>query len=1191
MTEREEFLAALTEDSAFGFNKLMKRHYDSGDLFNISDILEILSKEQISEMWKNLLQLCSVTLQGSEFDIGDTQQEELTDALQTLKDLTTIALHFVLMDKPIVTDELFQIVSVLHGVLLSLPEDAAKLQNEIAKLCEYWFLADFFGKEDLVCNTIVYLLARTHLQSPKKADLKRVWDIKSAFHLLDFEDESSDGFKSLMQRCLLHPLYLGTDMGKKILVFMFTLHPCVVEFFHITMKNAIPGCQTLVVDGFSEIYYQGWKDADVSCKEKIEQFCIQDLMFRAVHAKTLLFPRLESILMYFHKHKSQSNVDQMLYRLYQPILWRALKASNPLVRGNAATLLIDAFPLLDTSCGVIENDQQRQMQLDAVADLLIDDCPMVRAKAVEGVCKLCFYYWEYIPASTIRDFITKLTEELVFDSSSSEVRVAVFKGLKFLLSNRLSHALLKNVLPNLRDFVHDNSEKVRRAFLELLLAVKGIRSIKGLFLQFWSIVPLEHLLSRLEVESSTNCIKTIVKLLVNSYLPPKDDPANQLKNVAELMWTNRGAARTFFKFAHFSATVKTIANFVLLLTQCISRSLRDPTQQENRENTDAYDGPNAMGSNTSYNEAATEEPAVGDSENNVEINFTEKKLLVTMLEVLSISWISIKRKFDKGGHAKLKEKLINVLNISVPEFLQAFEDGEAKAAAILLASNLPPAPSISESCLNTLHKLKADVSPSEFGPIVQYLCSTGFASDVLDHLHELIEKGLGEPGVSLKRTQRKKGKGANNDAKFSSVTILSWILNNPSTRNAILQQNEKFSKLHKLLKSSMDSFETLLQNTADNGKLDKAFREREVFLSECLSLYSRFGMHLNGQRESLFDQDINVIDDFRHVFNWMEHFLLPKLDSFGGSSLDSAASNLVNVKKGKKRTISDDATLNIGASMLMLIQSQLILTSEAMKIGIGSPSFHDFLANFIGLLASHASSVYVLPDMMRISCDICQTRSSNFEERTAEFDSEQVDPVVKIMKACFKNIQLSEVQFPDIDSTQVFSSMKPYFTETIKRRFCSDAVSSSSHIPIMSTILSIVVSEIKSHLFENENLVKFESLNDLPTVPRFITTTLLKSKEFERSLKEEILFLSIETVNSDISTMSSLIYLIELLVRFGATRGASNELLARATDELQKKFNVCTNASAMETTTTDCMPSGVLDLLSKLVKRGTENST
>ena len=35
----------------------------------------------------------------------------------------------------------------------------------------------------------------------------------------------------------------------------------------------------------------------------------------------------------------------MLLRLYEPILWRSLAAANPHVRKNAATLLIDAFPL------------------------------------------------------------------------------------------------------------------------------------------------------------------------------------------------------------------------------------------------------------------------------------------------------------------------------------------------------------------------------------------------------------------------------------------------------------------------------------------------------------------------------------------------------------------------------------------------------------------------------------------------------------------------------------------------------------------------------------------------------------------------------------------------------------------------------------------------------------------------------
>lgn len=39
-------------------------------------------------------------------------------------------------------------------------------------------------------------------------------------------------------------------------------------------------------------------------------------------------------------------MDDLLYRLYEPILWRALKLSNEKVRKYAATLLIDAFPLL-----------------------------------------------------------------------------------------------------------------------------------------------------------------------------------------------------------------------------------------------------------------------------------------------------------------------------------------------------------------------------------------------------------------------------------------------------------------------------------------------------------------------------------------------------------------------------------------------------------------------------------------------------------------------------------------------------------------------------------------------------------------------------------------------------------------------------------------------------------------------------
>lgn len=52
----------------------------------------------------------------------------------------------------------------------------------------------------------------------------------------------------------------------------------------------------------------------------------------------------------------------MLLNLYEPILWRSLSAANPIVRKNAATLLIDAFPLQNPESPQREVDEILQKQ-------------------------------------------------------------------------------------------------------------------------------------------------------------------------------------------------------------------------------------------------------------------------------------------------------------------------------------------------------------------------------------------------------------------------------------------------------------------------------------------------------------------------------------------------------------------------------------------------------------------------------------------------------------------------------------------------------------------------------------------------------------------------------------------------------------------------------------------------------------
>lgn len=75
--------------------------------------------------------------------------------------------------------------------------------------------------------------------------------------------------------------------------------------------------------------------------------------------------RVREILSYFHNQKKvRQGVEEMLYRLYKPILWRGLKARNSEVRSNAALLFVEAFPIRDPNFNAVEMDSEIQKQFE-----------------------------------------------------------------------------------------------------------------------------------------------------------------------------------------------------------------------------------------------------------------------------------------------------------------------------------------------------------------------------------------------------------------------------------------------------------------------------------------------------------------------------------------------------------------------------------------------------------------------------------------------------------------------------------------------------------------------------------------------------------------------------------------------------------------------------------------------------------
>ena len=104
---------------------------------------------------------------------------------------------------------------------------------------------------------------------------------------------------------------------------------------------------------------------------------------------------------------------------------------------------------------------------------------------------------------------------LAHDSSSAQVRAAVFEGLNFVLDNRLSHGILKKLLPSLSSCLHDTSERVRASFAKMLLSVKKLRTIR-----FFDVVNLTSILDRLAQDRSRKRVASpLTALLLNSFFP------------------------------------------------------------------------------------------------------------------------------------------------------------------------------------------------------------------------------------------------------------------------------------------------------------------------------------------------------------------------------------------------------------------------------------------------------------------------------------------------------------------------------------------------------------------------------------------------------------------------------------------------------------------------------------------------
>ncbi|KAK7482349.1 hypothetical protein BaRGS_00026368, partial [Batillaria attramentaria] len=802
---------------------------------DLSDTVAECSRRQLEDIWESLRSICTrALLDTDEADAGDNdgKQKQHFTFLECVVTMATATIHQKNISIP---QALIDTAAILHGVLPSLPEEADGVKCRLAQLFEAWWRLKLEGWEDVIPNTILYLLERSLRPKAAAVDVKAVWRLHSVLPLISFDVGSATELRNLLGQCCSSFQFLKTDEGRRFLGYVFTLNTSLVDCLHKAIKNQIPFAPKTWMPLYGDVYFRAWQKATGDTQKKIEVDCIQDLMNHAIHASRAgrqpLSASLFRVLNYLHHQKKQRGVDSMLLRLYDPILWRSLSVPNTVVRANSASLLLDAFPLQNPDSTAEEIDFLMQKQFDFLQRLLNDPCPNVRSVMGEGVCRLISEYLDMVPIEVVQAILKKLLTEIVLDAASPTVRLAVIKGITAMLDNPMCHPPLKPLLPQLSHCLHDNAETVRLAMMQLLLKVKGIRTIK-----YWDIAPIEHLLARLELDSQP-VVRRIVELLFPSFFPLNQTPQEQVSRCVTLIESNLSAARVFFLHAPRHMTLTDTVKYMALLCRYVLESVRSAGQAVN---------------------TSTEAPKRSKTRQ------SKRK----------------RKETPQPENSELKQSIMKKLSITIPEVIKVTQD-----------------PMVIHGCLSKLRKMPGGSEAGDYTEMLEAMCLWQRAPDVLQLISDWLEHSL-TPTELSPAPETKKGKGGKKCVQIMApdsekrpglaLDYLAAMLKSAVCKRILMEHHRpQLVLLNRLLSRIMVIIEKQIESGNDGVQ---GSEDTPDFAERVLSLHLRLSVLLHDDEDKASDCVARMID----VLNWEREILLPAIMK---SNMDNSSAS--HERKGK----------------------------------------------------------------------------------------------------------------------------------------------------------------------------------------------------------------------------------------------------------------------------------------------------
>ncbi|NXP54251.1 CNDG2 protein, partial [Heliornis fulica] len=1096
--------------------------------FDLNELLQELSRKQKSVLWERLTKLLSETLMENPVEtwqtIKDTENNndmeidivpEMKQTTAVIQGVTAVvAASIPVVDETENYKALLECAFILNGIFPAIPESEKILQSAIQRVCEMWWEKGLEGKDQLGKTLFIILLRKSLNKAAVGADIIRLWNLHQTLLCFDYDSETSNEVKDLLLQCFMSVKHIKKEEGRRFLSFLFSWNVNFIKMIHGTVKNQLQYFPRSLMEHLAEVYFRAWKKVSGEFVEILEHNCIQDFMHHGIHLprSSSVRSKVRDMLSYFHKQsKVRQGVEAMLYRLYQPILWRALKARNSEVRSNAAFLFVDAFPVRDPSFNTEEMNNEIQKQFEELFNLLEDPHPVVRSTGILGVSQITSKYWEMIPATILADLLKKITGELTCDVTSADVRCSVFKCVPIILDNKLSHPLLEQLLPAVKHSLHDNSEKVRVAFVDMLLKIKATKAAK-----FWKICPMEHLLARLEVDSRP-VSRRIVNLLFNSFFPTNQPEDEWCERCVTLIQMNSAAARKFYQYAYEYTAPTNIAKLMFTIRRCLNACIHKAMKENLRDSDD--------------DEEEEEEESEKENTNmlNNVLSINDVATMASLLEITVILWRSIHRALDQNEGAKdyAVRKFASVL----PEYFKVFKDERCMTPLVILASFMPPAavPTFSCGVISRLRNIDKGADESKYSTLIDCICRWDQVGRIMELACDWLSDTL-TPRKVITTSERRVRIHVTQESKPElAIDYIEYILSHPTNRDCLLSLPKK--KLKQLLKTLSAAKEVLgmILRSADtgSGSCNQATSLR------AFSLFCRLSIHLQNK----FSEGEDYLSLLKETGAWIESQVVPFLqasDPEDGISKCSSVSELI-------------------------IQAYLTVCKDVIMVGLGSLTFQSRLLDMALSVIQTKSGGFCAPVLLYTLKEIIEASVIQNTE------TDGVANLFHAVQAIFGKVlecMACRLQKQQKEGIQLIHSIQMPLQEFVNAVQCCYSSCPIVHQGVFSTLVATVVLEINNVLQKvssEKDMTVPKTVSDLPPLSSSLMAIIMKSVNLVRSFLDKLMECLTSKGIEGIFSLTSAVYIV--IVIKGKHKAS---LLKDIAPAIQRKLLTCRDGATGE---------------------------